>query len=444
MRETIIQFGEGNFLRAFVDYYVDVLNKQGLYDGKVVVVQPRSGGRVEELNKQNGKYNLFIRGIENGEIIDRHHVIESITRGIDPYRNFALYMDLAGNEDLRFIVSNTTEAGIEFDPSNHFDDRPAKSFPGKLTQLLHERFRLNLPGFIFLPCELIDNNAEALKACILAYAEHWDLGDDFASWIHEENTFCNTLVDRITTGYPKDQLAEFESRIAFADSSIDVAEAFNLWVIEGNYESELPLQRAGLNVIWTDDVRPYKKRKVRILNGGHTAMVPGAMLHGLETVGECMGDPLVRSYLEHVMFQEIVPALGGKGEDSQFARDILERFENPFVQHRLSSIALNSVAKFTARVLPTILDYKEMFGVYPEGLTLSLAALIAFYRTDAVNDSPAVERFMREASVEDILKHQAYWQQDISDMAPLVNRYYAIIRGEGMKAAYEAVPGSKG
>lgn len=439
MKETILQFGEGNFLRAFVDYFVDVLNKKGLYDGKVVVVQPLAGGMVDMLNAQGGKYNFFIRGVENGEKIDEQIEIESISRGINPYQDFDAYMAMAENPDLRFIVSNTTEAGIEYLGTEKIDDTPAKSFPAKLTQLLAKRFELKLPGFIFLPCELIDNNADFLKEYILKYAELWNLGEDFTRWIEEENVFCNTLVDRITTGYPRDTLAEFEARIDWKDNLIDTAEAFYLWVIEGNHEDELPLQEAGLNVVWTDDVTPYKKRKVRILNGGHTSLVTGAMLFGLETVGECLENETVRAYLEHNLFAEIVPTLGNSDVDRQFAVDVLERFANPFVKHRLDSIVLNTVAKFETRVLPTILEHKEIFGDYPQGLVMSLASLIALYKTDLAKDMPDVIAFMKDASIEEILTHKEYWKLDLSDLTSLVKEYYELIQTEGMEAAYKKV-----
>lgn len=439
MKETIIQFGEGNFLRAFVDYFVDDMNKQGLYDGKVVVVQPLAGGLVHMLNDQACKYNLFLRGVEKGEAIDKHVEVESISRGIDPYKDFDAYMALAENPDLRFVVSNTTEAGIEFIGNEKLADRPAKSFPAKLTQLLARRFELGLPGFIFLPCELIDDNAVYLKRYILQYAELWELGPDFVRWINEENHFSNTLVDRITTGYPRDNIQEFQARCSFEDKLVDTAEIFYLWVIEGNYEDELPLQAAGLNVVWTEDVKPYKKRKVRILNGGHTSLVTGALLYNMVTVGECLENETVRAYLEHNLFNEIVPTLGNTEVDVQFAKDVLERFANPFVKHRLDSIVLNSVAKFETRVLPTILEHKELFGNYPQGLVMSLAALIAFYRTDAVKDMPEVVAFMKSASVEEILRHKEYWKLDLSDLYPMVNEYYELIQNSGMQAAYDKV-----
>lgn len=439
MRETILQFGEGNFLRAFVDYFIDELNKQGLYDGKAVVVQPLANGMVHMLEAQDCKYNLFLRGVEQGQKVDKQVEIHSISRCVNPYEDFDTYMALAENPELRFVISNTTEAGIEYIGTEKQDDRPAKSFPAKLTQLLAKRYELGLGGLIFLPCELIDNNAYYLKKYILDYAELWNLGEGFRTWIEEENSFCNTLVDRITTGYPRDTIAEFQARCAFEDNLVDTAEIFYLWVIEGNHEDELPLKKAGLNVVWTDDVKPYKKRKVRILNGGHTSLVTGALLYGLETVGECLENDLVSAYLRHNLFEEIVPTLGNSETDLQFAKDVLERFANPFVKHRLDSIVLNSVAKFETRVLPTILEHKEKFGRLPEGLVMSLASLIMFYRTDQVRDMPEVKAFMKDAEIMDILKKEDYWKQDLSELYPMVKDYCDLIEKEGMKAAYEKV-----
>ena len=286
MRETVIQFGEGNFLRGFFDAFLDAMNKQGLYDGKAVIVQPRVGGKCALLNAQGCKYNLYLRGLENGEVRQEHHWIESISRCIDPYQSFDDYLALADNPDFRLIVSNTTEAGIAFDETCRFNDRPCKGFPAKLTQLLYRRYQNGLDGFILLPCELIDQNGAALKQCVLRYADLWQLEKEFVDWLEQNNQFANTLVDRIVTGYPSDETAALHPD----DRFLDTAELFHLWVIEGQFEKELPLQKAGFHVVWTADAAPYKKQKVRILNGAHTALVAGALLSGLETVGDAMRD----------------------------------------------------------------------------------------------------------------------------------------------------------
>lgn len=442
-KERVIQFGEGGFLRGFVDYFLYKLNEKEVWDGKVVIVQPIEKGMCEMLSAQNCEYNLYLRGIENGEIINEKTHIDVISRCVNPYTQFDDYLSLAENPDFRFIISNTTEAGIEYLGTEKIDDRPAKSYPAKLTQLLYKRFTLGLKGFILLPCELIDNNADNLKECIIKYAKLWELGDDFINWINEENHFCNTLVDRIVTGFPKDEAKNLWKEIGYQDNLLDTAEIFHLWVIEGHHEDELPFNKAGYNIVWTDDVKPYKKRKVRILNGGHTSMVLGAYLYGLTTVGECLNDETVHAFLDKCIFDEIIPTLGNTETDVNFGKAVIERFKNPFIKHQLLSIALNSVSKFAVRVLPTIIEYKEKFAAYPPALTFSMAALIAFYRTDKSNDNEEIMAFMKDAKVEDIMKRSDYWGQDLSDMAPLVSEYYDLINEKGMAEAYKVVLAKK-
>ncbi|MBP5383445.1 MAG: tagaturonate reductase [Lachnospiraceae bacterium] len=437
--ERVIQFGEGGFLRGFVDYFLHKLNEKGLWEGKVVVVQPLEKGMCDMLMRQDCVYNLILRGVENGQTVNERTQIDVISRCINPYNDFDAYMQLALNPDFRYIVSNTTEAGITYLGTEKLTDRPALSYPAKLTQLLYARHQAHLPGFILLPCELIDNNADALKECVLKYADLWDLGEDFKNWVRNENDFCNTLVDRIVPGFPKEEAETLWKEIGRQDDLLDTAEIFHLWVIGGFHEDELPFRKAGFHVVWTDDVKPYKRRKVRILNGGHTSMVLGASLYGLETVGECLQDETVSAFLKKCIFDEIIPTLGNTQTDHDFGKAVLERFSNPFIRHRLLSIALNSVSKFQVRVLPTILEYKERFGSYPPALTFSLAALIAFYRTDRVNDGEEIMRFMKDAEVPAILKRTDYWGEDLSDLLPMVVKYYDMIEQDGMKQAYQFV-----
>lgn len=439
VKETVMQFGEGGFLRGFVDYFFHKLQEKGLYDGKIVVVQPIEKGMCQMLADQNCEYNLFLRGIQDGQVVNEHTHITSISRALNPYAQYEEYIALAKNPDLRVIVSNTTEAGIEYLGTESIGDMPPKSYPAKLTQFLYQRFQAGLKGFILLPCELIDNNGDNLKACVLQYADLWDLGDAFKNWIEQENDFCNTLVDRIVTGYPRDEAEELCKQIGYTDNLIDTAEIFHLWVIEGHHEDELPFNKAGYNIVWTDDAKPYKKRKVRILNGGHTSMVLGAYLYGLQTVGECLNDETVSAFLKKCLFEEIVPTLGNTETDKQFAAAVLERFANPFIKHQLLSIALNSVSKFQVRVLPTILEYKEKFGEYPKALTFSMAALISFYRTDQANDGEEIMSFMKTASVEEIMKREDYWHEDLADMIPMVQSAYDCIQTKGMAEAYQEV-----
>ncbi len=401
--EKVIQFGEGGFLRGFVDYFFYKLSEKGLFDGKIAVVQPIDKGMIDILNQQGGKYNLFLRGIDKGEIVNERTEIDIISRGINPYTDFEEYMALAENPEMRFIVSNTTEAGIEYLGTEKLDDKPAKSFPAKLTQLLYKRFKLGLNGFIVLSCELIDNNGKELLKCVEKYADLWDLGEDFKAWLTNENHFCSTLVDRIVTGYPRDDIEAFEKQIPYKDNLIDTAEIFHLWVIEGNFEDELPLKSAGFNVVWTDDVTPYKKQKVRILNGAHTSLVPYAMLKGIKTVGEAMENEETLSFVKKCIYDEIIPTLDlPKEQLLSFADSVIERFKNPFVKHQLSSIALNSFDKFEVRVMPSILEYKNRFGEYPETLMKAFDAFCEFYKTDMANDSEENIAFMRTASREEI------------------------------------------
>lgn len=385
-RERVIQFGEGGFLRAFVDQMIDKTNEEAGMDAGVVIVQPIERGMIDKVNEQDGLYTQMLRGKADGEVVRDIRIISCVTRGVNPYTDFKAYLDLAHNADMRFIVSNTTEAGIVYTGKDSFDDAPQASFPGKLTRLLHERFTAfggkKGTGFIILPVELIDYNGKALYDCVLKTAAQWKLSEAFVAWVKEENVFTSTLVDRIVTGYPRDEAKDILGEIGYDDFLLNTAEPFGLWVIEGPawIEAELPFKKAGCNVVFTEDVSPYKLRKVRMLNGAHTSMVLGAYLAGLDTVGECMKDEGVRKYMSTALFEEIMPTLDlPKADLEAFASAIFERFENPFIKHYLLSIALNSCSKFKARVLPTIKEYIARKDALPKVLTFSMAAFIAFY-----------------------------------------------------------------
>ncbi len=419
MKETIIQFGTGNFLRGFADYFIHILHEKGLYDGKITVVSPTDSKTVDILNAQNCRYNLYLRGIKDGTEIHKHTEIHSISRAINPYKDFAGFLSLAENPDFRFIISNTTEAGIKYVPENRFDDKPASSFPAKLTQLLYARYKSGLSGFVIFACELIENNAKQLKNCVLRYAEQWNLGDAFALWIDNENTFCNTLVDRIVTGYPHDEAEELCKKIGYSDKLLNTGEIYHLWVIEGDFEHEIPLRKAGLNVIWTKDVLPYKKRKVRVLNGAHTSIVFPALLRGLETVEDCMEDEQICAFLRECLYKYILPVIGESEENTAFADSVLERFKNPYIKHRLQSIALNSVSKFAVRVLPTAIAYKRQHSVYPKPLVFSLAALIEYYKTSLPQDDEKAVSLIRENDYDVILASESLWGMDLSAMLPM-------------------------
>jgi tagaturonate reductase len=435
MKETVLQFGTGNFLRGFADYFINELNKQGLYGGKIVVVSPTNSKAVEKINAQNGRYNLLLRGIENGNEISSINEINSISRAINPYENFKGFLSLAKNPDLRFIVSNTTEAGISFDDTCKITDKPADSFPAKLTQFLYKRYKNNLNGFVILACELIDNNGKELEKCVIKYAEKWKLGKDFITWIKSENTFCNTLIDRIVTGYPKDEAEHIFDEIGYRDNLLDTAEPYHLWVIEGDFEDELPLQKAGFNVIWTDNVALYKKMKVRILNGSHTSLVFPSLLCNVETVGESLKDEQLNAFLGTCLFDYILPMLDDTDEIKSFANAVLERFSNPYIRHLWKSISLNSVSKFTARVLPTVNDYIDKNNSMPKPLVFSLACLIEYYKANEVTDGEYAVDYIKNNDIKSILLNTDLWGQDLSGMLDTVNESLERIHRDGIREA---------
>lgn len=437
MKETVLQFGTGNFLRGFVDSFIDSLNKQGLYDGKIVIVSPTDSATIQKINAQNGKYHLILRGIDNGKEVCEQTQISAISRAVNPYRDFDSFLSLAENPDLRFIISNTTESGICFDDSCRFHDKPAASFPGKLTQFLYQRYQSGLSGFVIFACELIDHNGNELRHCVLKYADKWNLETDFIRWIDTENIFCNTLVDRIVTGFPKEEAEQIFAEIGCRDELLDTAEPYHLWVIDGDFEKELPLQKGGFNVIWADDVSPYKKMKVRILNGSHTSLVFPSLLCGVESVGESLKDSLLNDYLNTCLFDYILPTLGETQENRQFASSVLERFANPYIRHLWKSISLNSISKFTARVLPTITDYREKNRDFPKLLVFSLACLIKYYKENEPSDSKAVVEYIKSHDIGDILSNAYLWGTDLSDMIALVNDSLAQIENNGIREAIQ-------
>jgi len=439
MKERIIQFGSGNFLRAFADAFVDTLNKKELFDGSVVVVQSTASRTGDIINAQNGKYHLLVRGVENGENVDSMREIDCISRCINANTDFDGFLSLAHNPDMRFVISNTTEAGIEYDSSCEFSDRPQISFPGKLTRLLYERFKSGLGGFVILPCELIDSNADTLKACVLKYAEQWSLGEAFANWISEENSFCNTLVDRIVSGFPKSESERLFERIGERDMLLDVAEPYHLWVIEGNFENELPLEKGGVNVIWTDSAAQYKKRKVRVLNGSHTSLVFPALLCKVETVSEAVADKQLSEFLNACLYGCILPVLGETESNISFVKAVLERFSNPYLAHRWESISLNSVGKFSARVLPTVEDIMSRGGEIPVPLCFSLASLVYYYRNCEPKDIESAVAYIRENSLADILSNAELWGRDISYLLPRTGECLSKIEKLGIREALEWV-----
>lgn len=397
--EKVLQFGEGNFLRAFVDYMFDELNASGKFGGSITLVQPIEFGPITGfINEQDGLYTLLARGLEQGKKVLNKRLITSVTKCLNPYENFDDYNSRAKNPDLRFIVSNTTESGIVYVKEDMVTGRPQNSFPAKITNFLYERYKAfngdKTKGLVFIPCELIDDNGKTLKKYVLQHAADWKLGDDFINWVNECNIFTSTLVDRIVTGYPRSEADKLCEEFGYKDNLINTCEIFHFWVIEGPTElaKELPFDKIGLNVLFTPDAKPYKKRKVRILNGAHTCSVLAAYLCGKNTVGELMKDKKFYSYLEKALNDEIIPTLKDLDyNDLKFFADaVFDRFQNPDIEHFLLSIALNSTSKFRARVLPSITEYIDDKKELPKILTFSFAALLGFYRGTEINNGALI------------------------------------------------------
>lgn len=383
----IVQFGEGNFLRAFVDYAFQKLNKEVAFNAGVAIVQPLANGMVNMLNDQDGLYTLFMNGVKKGKEIQDVELITNVVKGVDSYKNFGDYLDLAKEETLQFIISNTTEAGIAYVKTDTLQMEPPSSFPAKLTVLLYNRYRYfkgdETKGVTIIPCELINHNSDTLKEIILKYCDDWELEEDFKSWLLTYCSFHNTLVDRIVPGYPRDEIEVYNNKLDYVDNLIVTAETFFLWVIEGDekLKAKLPFHKTDLDVKIVKDMQPYRTRKVRILNGAHTAMVPFSILFGNMTVKQTIDDDFTGDFVNNIIFHEIIKTLNmDSAELTSFAEEVLDRFRNPFIKHQLSDIALNSISKFKVRVLPSLLEYASVYGKLPVHLTFSFACLIRFYK----------------------------------------------------------------
>lgn len=407
----VLQFGEGNFLRCFFDWMVEQMNLHTDFNGSVQVIQPhapQANATIRALNERKGRYHTVLRGIKDDKPIEEISEVHCVQGAFNAHTDRAEIEKTMLLPSLRFVVSNTTEAGIVHKPNTD-------TFPAKLAKLLKIRYEAKLPGLIFLPCELIEKNGEELRSCILKYVED----EDLKKWITTENLFCDTLVDRIVAGRPDPVAAErYDKLLGEHDPILVCGEPFHLWVIQApsSLEKELPLQQAGLNVIYTNDLTPYRTMKVRFLNGAHTSTVLAGHLAGFTFVDELVRDPRFNALFHQLLFDEIFPTLDLPDEEKRkYAESVLTRFSNPFAHHRLLSIALNSVSKWKVRVLPTLLDYQKKFNRLPEGLTQSLAALIRFYQTDAARDAPKVISFMKETTeVEKILGNTEFWGMDLN------------------------------
>ncbi|MDR3537028.1 MAG: tagaturonate reductase [Acetobacteraceae bacterium] len=418
---NILQIGDGNFLRAFVDWMVDVCNGQGLLRGGVAIAQPLPQGLAERIIAQDGLFTVLLRGIENGQEVQARRVVSCVRTAINPYEAWAEMRALASDPVLRFVVSNTTEAGIADVEEPFAPETCPASFPAKVASLLYARYQAlggtAAPGLVFLPCELIEANGATLKRIVKLHAQRWNLGSGFANWVEQANHFLDTLVDRIVPGYPAAEADALRAAWGYDDRLMVAAEPFHLFVIQGPaaLAEELPLHKAGLNVVWTDDLQPYRTRKVRILNGAHTATALAAYCAGLDTVQEMTEDPVISGYLRQVMFKEIVPFVPlPDAERLSYAEATMERFGNAFIRHELISIALNSVSKWKVRVLPTVKDHAARHGAVPAGLAFSLAALLWFYRGRMVDGAYTGERAAGPYPIRDdaavIAKMASAWQ----------------------------------
>ncbi|MBQ1227366.1 MAG: tagaturonate reductase [Alistipes sp.] len=456
--ERIIQFGEGNFLRAFVDWIISNMNEKTDFNSSVVVVQPIEKGMIDALNAQDGLYHVNLQGLSNGEVINSLRMIDVISRALSPYQDFDAFLSLAEQPEMRFVISNTTEAGINFDPSCKLDDAPASSYPGKLTQLLYHRFKHfagdPAKGLIIFPCELIFLNGHKLKETIYQYIELWNLGEEFKAWFESACGVYATLVDRIVPGFPRKEIEQIKAKLDYDDNMVVQGEAFHLWVIEApeSVAEEFPANKAGLNVLFVPSEEPYHERKVTLLNGPHTVLSPVAFLAGVDIVRDACQHEVIGKFIHRVMFDELMETLNlPKAELQKFAEDVLERFNNPFVDHQVTSIMLNSFPKYATRDLPGLKEYLKRKGSLPEGLVLGLAAIMVYYRggkrADGVeiipNDAPEImallSQLWSEGSVENLVERvlgtTSIWGEDLNSIPLLAERvayYIDKIQNQGM------------
>ena len=460
----IMQFGEGNFLRAFVEWILQDLNEKGAIDAGVAVVQPMPFGRIKELAEQDGLYTLRLEGIDNGKNVKSSRIIDVIGDCINPFTEYEKFLKYGESEDLQVIISNTTEAGIAVDPTDTDFTQCPKSYPGKLLALLKRRYDhfkgdMN-KGLAIIPCELIDDNGDELYRCLTELAKINKMDKKFIEWLQKANHFTSTLVDRIVPGYPRNEIEEIQKETGYIDNNVVKGEIFHLWVLkkEEHVQKVLPADKTGLNVIFADDIHPYKQRKVKILNGSHTAMVPVAYLCGIDTVGEAVNDPVIGKFVHDFIFGEVNPTIDlPQDQMVAFANSVIERYKNPYIRHELMSIALNSTTKFKTRLLPTLLDYVRINGTLPKHLVFSYAALVAFHKGKrgsediALNDDPAYlakwkklwadfngdyKKLAKEA-----LAWKEAWDMDMNKIHPeiceTVAKYLEEIETKGMRAAVD-------
>ena len=466
----VIQFGEGNFLRAFVDYMIDIANEQNLFNGNIVIVKPIAHGNLDRFENQECQYTVQLRGLIDGCEYIESRVITSVDSAVDPFLDYQAYIKLASLDSLRFVVSNTTEAGIVYNEKDRFDEKLAISFPAKLTQFLLARFDAfqgdQDKGLIILPVELIDDNGIVLKQCVMQYIKLWNLSDEFSDWVNDACVFTSTLVDRIVTGYPKDEITNLWEKLGYRDELLTTAEPFALWVIESakNISDEFPLDEAlhdktGMNVIFTNNQKPYKQRKVRVLNGAHTGFVLASFLAGNNTVKESMESEIISNYIYKMIFDEVIPTLDlSRDELEEFGLAVIDRFKNPYIKHQLLAISLNSVSKWRTRCLPSLLEYSKKYHILPKYLVFSLAALISFYNIEKIENGVGLayrgKQIYQVKDDEDVLNfffinkdddlvtkviaNTNFFSQDLSKIEGFKNmvcNYLTMIKENGMQKA---------
>ncbi len=466
----VLQFGEGNFLRAFADFFIQKCNERSLFCGSVVMVKPTSSRPRLDFNAQDCRYTVLERGLENGSRTDRSTVVTSVSSYISAYDDADRLLRAASMSDISVIISNTTEAGIVYVKGERIEDFPSVSYPAKLCRLLYERFSRLGPGSgpLILPVELIENNGAVLKKCVLQYASDWRLGREFEEYVHKDCKFCSTLVDRIVTGFPQKDCKEIFEKLGYTDDLAVACEPYISWIIEGDesWKEIFPADKLFSSVKWVGDITPYRERKVKILNGAHTMSVLAAYLCGYKIVRDMMEDPDFSEFLERAVECEIIPTVDmDKTELSEFKNSVFERFRNPFIDHKLLDISLNSVSKYKARCLPSIFDYIEKFGSAPSLLSFSLAALIKFYngsfdsKGDFVSFSSGEEYRIRDSKdileaflsayrtddpVFEIMKNKEIWGRDLTAAGDLYTKVHACfndINDLGMRCALRKVLG---
>lgn len=435
----IMQYGEGNFLRTFVDVYFDTLNKTSLGEYEVHIVKPITFGSLEKFHLQDNKYHIVLRGMEKGETVENVYHVDSVAKVIDPFADAESYYALAKDPALKIIVSNTTEAGICFNREDAFDGFEKITYPAKLTKFLYERFNAGLDGVYLLPVELIDNNADELKKCVDKYIALWNLPASFKKWNDEQNFYCNTLVDRIVSGYPRDDetKAHLETLIGEKDELVSVGEPFGLWAVEKKGDIAKYIQDGvhNIEVVLTNDIGYYKKRKVRVLNGSHTNLVPTGLMLGAVTVYDCMVDEKLCAFVENTLREEIIPYVSNDIQaTTTFANSVKDRFMNPFLNHQLTSIALNSISKWKARVLPSFKDYYAQYGKIAPNLTIGFSYLMAMYSSiekeddkymvkvpnraiEIKDDLPYLEYFAGKNAIGQFMADESVWGEDLTQYA---------------------------